>query len=120
MHNEELHNLYASLDIIRVIKSRWIKQVRHVACIGEMRNAYKTLVRKPEGRRPLGRPRHRWEDNKRMYLKEVEWDGADWLYLAKEGDHWWALVNKPLDSITGREFLDCLSDLPSPEELCFM
>jgi hypothetical protein len=61
LHNEELHNLYASIDVIRVIKSRWMKWVGHVARMGEMRNTYNILVRKPEGERPLERPRRRWE-----------------------------------------------------------
>jgi hypothetical protein len=60
LHIQELHNLYASQNIVRVIKSR---RVVHVACMGDMRNAYKVLARKPEGKRPLGRARHRWENN---------------------------------------------------------
>jgi hypothetical protein len=63
LHNEELHNLYASLDIIRVIKSRRTRWAWHVARMGEMRNAYNILIGKPEGKRPLGRPRRRCEDN---------------------------------------------------------
>jgi hypothetical protein len=61
LHNEELHNLYVSQNIIRVTKSRRMRWVGHVEYMGEMRNPYKILVRKPEGRRPLRRPRHRWE-----------------------------------------------------------
>jgi hypothetical protein len=63
LHNEELPNLYASSNIIRVIKSRRTRSVELIARMGEMRNAYKILVGKPEGKRPLGRPRRRWEDN---------------------------------------------------------
>jgi hypothetical protein len=63
LHNVELHNLYTSPNIIRVIKSRRVRWVRYVACVGEMKNAYAFLVRKPEGKRPLGRPRHRWKNN---------------------------------------------------------
>jgi hypothetical protein len=70
LHNEELHNLYASLNIITVIKSRRMKRVGHLVCMEEMRNAYKILVRKPKGKRPCGRTRHRWEDNIRLDLIE--------------------------------------------------
>jgi hypothetical protein len=63
LHNEELHNIYASTYIIRAIKSRRVRWVRNVDRMGEMRNAYKILVRKPGGKRPLRRPRCRWEDN---------------------------------------------------------
>jgi hypothetical protein len=74
---EEFHNLYASLNIVRVIKSRSMRWAGHVAPMGEMRNAYISLVRKPEGQRPLGRPRHRWEDIIRMDLREVGWECVD-------------------------------------------
>jgi hypothetical protein len=68
LHNEELHRLYSSLNITRVMKSmRW---AGHVACMGEIRHVYKILVRKPDRKRPLGRPRHRWEDNIRMDPRE--------------------------------------------------
>jgi hypothetical protein len=62
LHNEELHNLYSSPDIIRRIKSRRMRWAGHVACMGEKRNAYRVLVGKPGRMRPVGRPRHRWED----------------------------------------------------------
>jgi hypothetical protein len=62
LHIEELHGLYSSPSIIRVIKARRMRWAGHVACMGEVRGAY-ILVGKPEGRRPLGRPRRRWEDN---------------------------------------------------------
>jgi hypothetical protein len=65
----------------------------HVALIGEKRNAYRILVRKPGGRRPLGRPRRRWVDNIKMDLREIGWDGVDWVYLAQFCDKWRALVN---------------------------
>jgi hypothetical protein len=61
--------------------------------MGEKRNAYRILVGKPEGRRPLERPRRRWVDNIKMDLREIGWDGADWVDLAKYRDHWRALVN---------------------------
>ena len=75
LHNEELNNLF-SPDIGRVIKSRRMRWAGHVARKGEGRGVYRVLVGKPEGRRPLGRPRRRWEDNIRMDLREVGvWTG---------------------------------------------
>jgi hypothetical protein len=71
LHNEELHNLYSSQSIIRVIKARRMRWAGHTAQRGEKRNAYRTLVGKPEGKRPLGRPRRRWVDNIKMDLIEV-------------------------------------------------
>jgi hypothetical protein len=68
LHNEELHKLYSSPSIIRIIKSRRMRWTRHVARMGEKRNAYRILVGKPEGKRPLGRPRRRWV-NIKMNLK---------------------------------------------------
>jgi hypothetical protein len=70
LHNEELHNLYFSPSIIRMIKSRRMRWAGHVARMGETRNAYRILVGKPEGKRPLGRPRHRWVDNIKMDHRE--------------------------------------------------
>jgi hypothetical protein len=61
--------------------------------MGERRGAYRALVGKPEGRRPLGRPRRRWEDNIKMGLREVGWGGMDWMNLAEDRDRWRALVN---------------------------
>jgi hypothetical protein len=71
LHNEELHNLYSSPDIIRQIKSRRMRWARHVARMGEVTKLYKVLVGKPEGKRPLRRPRCRWEDGIRMDLREI-------------------------------------------------
>jgi hypothetical protein len=70
-----------------------MKWVGHVAGMGEQRNAYGILVGKPEGKRPLGRPRRRWVDNIKMDLREIGWDGMDWIDLAQERDQWRALVN---------------------------
>jgi hypothetical protein len=70
LHNEELHNLYSSPDIIRQVKSKQMRWAGHVALMGEERKVYKVLVRKPEGKRPLERPRRRWEDGIRMDLRE--------------------------------------------------
>jgi hypothetical protein len=82
LHNEELHNMYDLPSIIRMIKSRRMRWEWHIACMGEKWNVYMILVGKPEGKRPLGRPRHRWEDNIRMDLREVGWGGMDWIDLA--------------------------------------
>jgi hypothetical protein len=76
VHNEELHNLYSSPDINRMIKSRRVRWAGHVARIGE-KNAYRILVGKPEGKRPLGRPRRRWVDNIKIYLREIGWGGME-------------------------------------------
>ena len=93
LHNEELNNLYSSPSIVRVIKSRRIRWAGHVGHMGEGRGVYRVLVRKPEGRRPLGRPRLRWEDNIRMNLREVGCGCVDWIELAQDRDRWRALVN---------------------------
>jgi hypothetical protein len=93
LHNEELHNLYPSPNIIRMIKSRRMRWAEHVARMGEKRNAYRILVGKPEGRRPLRRPRRKWVDNIKIDLREIGWDGVDWVDLAQDRDHWRALVN---------------------------
>jgi len=65
----------------------------HVARIGDMRNAYKILVGKPEGKKPRGRHRRRWEDNIRMNLREGEWEYMNWIHLAQDENRWRALVN---------------------------
>jgi hypothetical protein len=93
LHNEELHDLYSSPSIIRIIKARRMRWAGYVARMGEKRNAYRLLVGKPEGRRPLGRPRHRWLDNIRMDLVDVGWIDVDWIDLAQDRDRWRALVN---------------------------
>jgi hypothetical protein len=93
LHDEELHNLYSSPSIIRIIKASWKRWVGHVARIVEKRNAYRLLVGKPEERRPLGRPRHRWIDNIRMDLVKVGWCDEDWSGLAQDRGRWRALVN---------------------------
>jgi hypothetical protein len=82
LHNEELHDLYSSPSIIRMIKSRRMRWAGHVARMREKRNANRILVGNPEGKRPLGRPRHRWVDNIKMDLRELEWVGIDWIDLA--------------------------------------
>jgi hypothetical protein len=93
LHNEELHGLYSSPDIVRVIKARSMRWAGHVACMGEMRGAYNILVGKPGERRPLGRPRRRWEDNIKVDIGEVGFGDLDWIHLAHDRDRWRALVN---------------------------
>jgi hypothetical protein len=96
LHNEELHDLYSSPSVMRIIKARRMRWAGHVARMGEKRNAYRLLVAKPEGRRPLGRPRRRWVDNIRMDLVEVGWGSVDWIGLSQDRDRWRALVNSVL------------------------
>jgi hypothetical protein len=97
LHNEEFHDLCSSPTIIRIIKARRMRCAGHVARMGKKRNAYLLLVGKPEGRRPLGRPRRRWLDNIRMDLVEVEWDDVDRIGLAQDRDRWRALANSVLN-----------------------
>ena len=92
LHNEELRDLYSLPDIVRVVKSRRMRWAGHVARMGEGRGVHRVLVGKPEGKRPLGRPRLRWEDNIKVDLKEVR-GGGDWMELAQDRDRWRALVN---------------------------
>ena len=92
-HDEKLNDLYSSPNIVRVIKSRRMRWTGHVARMGEERGVYRVLVGKPEGRRPLGRPRRRWVDNIRMDLQEVVWEYMDWIGLAQNSDRWRTLVS---------------------------
>jgi hypothetical protein len=85
-HNEELHDLYSSPSINRIIKARRMRWAEHVARMGERRNACRLLVVKPEGRRPLGSPRRRWVDNIRMDLGEVGWGHVDWFWVGAGGE----------------------------------
>ena len=90
---EELNDFYSSPNIVRLIKSRRMRWAGHVACMGEERGVYRVLVGKPKGRRPLGRPRHRWVDNIRMDLLEVGCGYMDWIGLAQDRDRWRTLVS---------------------------
>ena len=93
LHNEELNYLYSSPNIVRVIKSRRIRWAGHVARMGEERVLYRVLMGKPEGRRPLGRPRPRWLDNIRLDMQEVGCGYMDWIGLAQDRDRWRTLVS---------------------------
>jgi hypothetical protein len=92
LHNEELCDLYFSPSIIRTIKSRRMRWAGNVARRGKKRNVYRSLVGKPEGKRPLGRQRRRWVDNIRMELVEVGWGDVDWIGLAQDKNRWRALA----------------------------
>jgi hypothetical protein len=92
LHNVELSDLYSSPNIVRVIKSRTIRWAWHVASMGERRGLYRVLVGKPEGKRPLGVPRHRWEDNNVLRWIFRKWDvvvgtGLSWLRIGTGGGH---------------------------------
>ena len=93
MHNEELNGLYSSPNIVWEIKSRRMRWAGHVARMGEGRGAYRVLVGKPEGKRPLGRRRRRWVDNIRMDLQEVVCGYVYWIGLAQDRDSWRTLVS---------------------------
>jgi hypothetical protein len=93
LHNDELHSLYSSPNIVRVIKSRRMSWAGHVARMGEGRGVYKVLVGRPEGKRPLGRPRRRWEDNIKMELRDIGIDRVNCIRLAQDRVQWRAFVN---------------------------
>ena len=97
LHNEELNDLYSLPNIVRVVKSRRMRWAGHVAHMGEDRGVLKVLVGKPERKRPLGRPRRRWEDNIKMDLQEVGGGRGDWIELAQDRDMWRALVGMVRD-----------------------
>ncbi|KAJ4435871.1 hypothetical protein ANN_18491 [Periplaneta americana] len=97
LHNTELHALYSLPDVIRNIKSRYLRWAGHVASMGESRNAFRVLVERPAGKRPLGRPRRRWEDNIKMDLREVGYDDRDWINLAQDRDQWRAYVRAAMN-----------------------
>jgi hypothetical protein len=97
LHTEELHNLYSSPSIIRIIKSRRMRWTGHVAQMGEKRNVYRLLIGKPEGKRPLGRPRRKWMDNIKTDLLEIGLNVVDWIGLAQERYRWRALVNSVMN-----------------------
>jgi len=109
LHNEELNDLYSSPNIVWVIKSRRMRWAERVARMGEDRGLYRVLVGKPEGRRPLGRPRRIWVDNIRIDLQEVGCGYMDWIGLAQDRDRWRMLVSAVMNtsgSVKCGEFLD--------------
>jgi hypothetical protein len=93
LHNEELHNSYSSPDIIRQVKSRRMRWAGHVARVGKDRKVYKVSVGKPEGKRPLGRPRRGWEDGIIMDLREIGLGCVVWIRLSQDRDRWRAVVS---------------------------
>jgi len=93
LHNEELNDQYSSPNIVRVIKSRRMRWDGHVAHMGKEREVYRVLMGKPEGKRPLGRPRRRWVDNIRMDLQGIGCGYMDWIGLAQDRDSWRTLVS---------------------------
>jgi hypothetical protein len=100
-HNDELHSLYSSLNIVRVIKSRRLRWAGHVARMRDGRGIYRVLVGRPESKRPLERPRHRWEDNIKMDVREIWIDVANWVRLAQ-------------DRVQCRAFVDTMMNLRFP------
>ena len=97
LHNEELHSLYRSPNIVRVIKSRRLRWAGNVARMEEGRSAFKILTGKPTGKRPLVRPKRRWEDNIRMDLEEIRIKAGNWVDSAQDRNYWRALVNAALN-----------------------
>jgi hypothetical protein len=93
LHNEELNDLYSLPNIVRVVKSRRMRWAGHVVRMGEERGVHRVLKWKPEGKRPLGRPRHRWEDNIKRDIQEVGGGCGDWMERAEDRDRWRALVS---------------------------
>jgi hypothetical protein len=93
LHNDELHSLYTSPNIVRVIKSRRMRWDGHVARMGEGSRVYRVSVERPEGKRPVGRPTRRWEDNIKINLRETGIDWANWIRLAQDRVQWRAFVN---------------------------
>jgi hypothetical protein len=93
LHDEEPNDLHSSPSIVQVIKSRGMRWAGHVASMWERKGVYRVLVGKPEGKRPLGTPRRRCEDNIKVDLQEEVHVGMDWIELAEGRDRWRALVN---------------------------
>jgi hypothetical protein len=93
LHDDELHSLYSLPNIVKVTKSRRMKWTGHAACMGEGRSVYRISVGRTEGKRPLGRPRRRWEDNIKMDLREIGINGANWIRLAQDTVLWRAVVS---------------------------
>jgi hypothetical protein len=97
LHNDELHSLYSSPNIVMVIKSRRMRWTGHVARTGRGRNIYRVLVGEPKGKRPLERAMCRWEDNIKMDLREVGIRGVNWMRLAQDKVHWQSFAIMVMD-----------------------
>jgi hypothetical protein len=93
LHNDEIHSLYSSPNIVRLIKSRRMRWVGHVARMEKGRGVYRILVWRPEYKRPPGRPRRRWEDNLKMDLREIGINRSNWIQLAQDRVQWRTFVN---------------------------
>jgi hypothetical protein len=109
LHNEELHNLYSSPDMIIMIKSRRMRWAGHVERMGNGMHT-RILVGNSEGKRPLGRPRHMWQDHIKMDLREIGWGGMGWIHLAHDRGKWRALVNTVMNLRVSCEFLELRSN----------
>jgi hypothetical protein len=114
LHNDELHSLYSSPNIVRVIKSRRLRWAGNVARMGEGRGVYRVLIGKPEAKRLLGRPRGRWQDNIKLDLREIGIDWANWIRLAQYRVQWRAFVNTVMNlrvPYRKQDTFDRLSDI---------
>jgi hypothetical protein len=113
LYNDEPYSIYSSPNIVRVIKSRRMRWAGHVACGGEERGVYRVLVRRPEGKRPQGRSRSRWEDNIKLDVREIRIDRANWIQLAQDRVQWRTFVNTVMNLRGHKEsriFFDKLSE----------
>jgi hypothetical protein len=93
----KLHNLYSLSSIIRIIKSRRMRWAGHVARVTEKRDVYRLLVAKPKGKRPLGKPRHRWIDNIKIDFLEIGFGVVEWIGLAQDRYRWRALMTEVMN-----------------------
>ena len=113
LHSEEISDLYSLPNIVRVVKSRRMRGAGHVARMGEGRGVHRVLVGRPEGKRPLGRPRRRWEDNIKMDLQELGGCCEDWMELAQDRDRWRAFVGTVMNiRVPKMRGISCLAAEP--------